>query len=69
MINGMPKDMKEPDIVKIVNDGVVPRLDDLDLARDYNAEQAAEAFPHQHRSPVFLHQGHRLPDDGEVLRA
>src|SRR5215210_1254846 len=32
-INGMPKDMKEPDIVKIVNDGVVPRLDDLDLAR------------------------------------
>ena len=29
--------MKEPDIVKIVNDGVVPRLDDLDLARDYNA--------------------------------
>ncbi len=38
-INGMPKDLKEPDIVKIVNDGVVPRLDDLDLARDYNAAQ------------------------------
>lgn len=38
-INGMPKDMKEPDIIKIVNDGVVPRLDDLDLARDYNASQ------------------------------
>src|SRR5437588_1610452 len=37
IINGMPKDMKEPDIIKIVNDGVVPRLDDLDLARDYNA--------------------------------
>lgn len=36
-INGMPKDMKEADIVKIVNDGVVPRLDDLNLARDYNA--------------------------------
>src|ERR1700720_3649979 len=39
IINGMPKDMKEPDIIKIVNDGVVPRLDDLDLARDYNAGQ------------------------------
>ena len=38
-INGMPKDLKEPDIIKIVNDGVVPRLDDLDLARDYNAGQ------------------------------
>ncbi|HEX4664993.1 MAG TPA: penicillin-binding protein 2 [Chthoniobacterales bacterium] len=38
-ISGMPKDMKEPDIVRIVNDGVVPRLEDLDLARNYNANQ------------------------------
>src|SRR5438094_4705130 len=37
IINGMPKDQKEPDIIKIVNDGIVPRLNDLDLARDYNA--------------------------------
>jgi penicillin-binding protein 2 len=36
-INGMPKDLKEPDIIKIVNHGIVPRLNDLDLARDYNA--------------------------------
>ena len=43
-INGMPKDMKEPDIVKIVNDGVVPRLDDLDLARDYNASRLQKHF-------------------------
>ncbi|PYK94163.1 MAG: penicillin-binding protein 2 [Verrucomicrobia bacterium] len=39
IINGMPKDQKEPDIIRIVNDGVVPRLDALDLARDYNAGQ------------------------------
>jgi penicillin-binding protein 2 len=39
IINGMPKDQKLPDIIRIVNDGVVPRLDDLDLARDYNAGQ------------------------------
>jgi penicillin-binding protein 2 len=39
IISGMPKDVKEPDIIKIVNDGVVPRLNDLDLARDYNASQ------------------------------
>ena len=38
-ISGMPKDMKEPDIVKIVNNGIVPRLEDLSLARDYNANQ------------------------------
>jgi penicillin-binding protein 2 len=37
IISGMPKDQKEPDIIKIVNDGIVPRLNDLDLARDYNA--------------------------------
>ncbi|MEP6822130.1 MAG: penicillin-binding protein 2 [Chthoniobacterales bacterium] len=43
-INGMPKDMTEPDIVKIVNDGVVPRLDDLDLARDYNANQLQKHY-------------------------
>src|SRR5881394_178167 len=36
-INGMPKDLREPDIIRIVNNGDVPRLNDLDLARDYNA--------------------------------
>src|SRR5438046_513576 len=43
-INGMPKDLKEPDIVKIVNTGVVPRLDELDLARNYNAGQLQRHF-------------------------
>jgi penicillin-binding protein 2 len=43
-ISGMPKDLKEPDIVKIVNGGIVPRLDDLDLARDYNASQLQKHY-------------------------
>ncbi|MEP6937698.1 MAG: penicillin-binding protein 2 [Chthoniobacterales bacterium] len=43
-ISGMQKDLKEPDIVKIVNTGVVPRLDDLDLARDYNASQLQKHY-------------------------
>lgn len=43
-ISGMPKDLKEPDIVRIVNDGVVPRLEDLDLARDYNANQLQKHY-------------------------
>jgi penicillin-binding protein 2 len=38
IISGMPKDVKEPDIIRIVNNGIVPRLEDLDLARDYNAK-------------------------------
>src|SRR6476620_791063 len=43
-IQGMPKDLKEADIVKIVNDGVVPRLDELDLARDYNANKLQKHY-------------------------
>ena len=44
IINGMPKDQKEPDIIRIVNDGIVPRLNDLDLARDYNAAKLQRHF-------------------------
>jgi penicillin-binding protein 2 len=58
MSAGMPKDLKEPDIVKIVNDGIVPRLDDLDLARDYNAGPVTKTLSHQHRSSLHLHQGY-----------
>src|SRR5260370_233108 len=39
IISGSPQDVKEPDIIRIVNDGIVPRLNDLALARDYNAGQ------------------------------
>src|SRR6266481_1258080 len=51
IINGMPKDMKEPDIIKIVNDGVVPRLNDLDLARDYNAGQLQRHYRNETEVP------------------
>ena len=44
IISGMPKDQKEPDIIKIVNDGIVPRLNELDLARDYNAGKLERHF-------------------------
>jgi penicillin-binding protein 2 len=43
-VSGMPKDLKEPDIVKIVNGGIVPRLDDLNLARDYNSGQLQKHY-------------------------
>src|SRR5258707_7918105 len=51
IINSMPKDMKEPDIIKIVNDGVVPRLNDLDLARDYNAGQLQRHYRNETEVP------------------
>src|SRR6185369_5826739 len=50
-ISGMPKDMKEPDIVRIVNDGVVPRLEDLDLARNYNANQLQRHYRNNTEDP------------------
>src|SRR5262245_63177297 len=44
IINGMPKDQKENDIIRIVNDGIVTRLNHLDLARDYNAGKLERHF-------------------------
>ena len=42
----MPKDIPIPDIVKVVNTAVIPRLEDLDLARDYNAKHLTAHFSH-----------------------
>src|SRR5436305_3450080 len=52
-INGMPKDLREPDIIKIVNSGVVPRLNDLDLARDYNAGKLQKHYRNDTEVPCF----------------
>jgi Cell division protein FtsI/penicillin-binding protein 2 len=38
-VRGMMTEKSEPDIVKIINEGVMPRLTQLGLARDYNAHQ------------------------------
>ena len=38
-IKNMRKKMREADIVQIVNTTVMPRLDELDLAQDYNSER------------------------------
>ncbi len=43
-IHGMPKDIKEEDIVQVVNNAVVPRLEELQLARDYNGKRLQRHF-------------------------
>ncbi len=43
-IRGMPKDIKEEDIVQVVNNAVVPRLEELKLARDYNGKRLQRHF-------------------------
>src|SRR6201988_1924305 len=51
IINGMPKDQKEPDIIRIVNGGIVPRLNELDLARDYNSAKLERHFRNDTEGP------------------
>ncbi len=68
-ISGMPKDLKEPDIVRIVNDGVVPAARGSRPGARLQREPAAEALPQRHRGSLLLHQGHRFRDDGEIFRA
>jgi len=41
---GMAKNMDEVDILKVVNSAVVPRLQELDLAKDYNAKRLQSHF-------------------------
>jgi len=43
-VHGMLKDIPGPDIVKIVNSGVIPRLEQLDLAHDYNAKRLKKHY-------------------------
>jgi len=38
-VHNMPKDMKEADVAQIVSDSIIPRLEELQVAEDYNAEQ------------------------------
>jgi penicillin-binding protein 2 len=43
-VKQMLKEKREADVVKIVNDGIIPRLQDLDLAKDYNAERLQKHY-------------------------
>ncbi len=43
-INQMKKKLKGADVVKIVNTTVIPRLDELDLAQDYNSERLQKHY-------------------------
>ena len=36
-VHNMPRDLKEADVVKIVSETVIPRMEELGVAKDYNA--------------------------------
>jgi len=43
-VKQMKTKQKEADIVKIVNDSVIPRLNELDIAKDYNSEHLQKHY-------------------------
>jgi penicillin-binding protein 2 len=43
-VRQMLKEKREADVVQIVNTGIIPRLQDLDLAKDYNAERLQKHY-------------------------
>jgi penicillin-binding protein 2 len=52
-VGGMLTEKSEPDIVKIVNETVMPRLAELGLARDYNANQLRLHFRNNTEVPYL----------------
>jgi penicillin-binding protein 2 len=53
-VKGMAKYMEEVDIVKVVNKAVIPRLQDLDLAKDFNSKRLQSHF-HTNRLIPFTY--------------
>ncbi len=51
VIHQMKKTLREPDIVKIVNTTVIPKLQQLDLARNYNAKHLQTHFRNERLVP------------------
>ena len=68
-INGMPKDVKEPDIIKIVNQRHRPASERPGPCARLQCRPVAETLSQRHRSSVFLRQRHRFSNAGEIFRA
>ena len=51
VVRDMKKMLREPDIVQIVNETIVPRLEEFGLAEDYNSEQLRRHFRNQGEVP------------------
>jgi penicillin-binding protein 2 len=50
-VHGMLQNMREADIVQIVNTAVIPRLEALDLAKDYNAKRLKTHYRNDEQIP------------------
>jgi len=56
VVRNMKKILREPDIVQILNETVVPRLEQFGLAEDYNSEQLQRHFRNHSEVPYVYRQ-------------
>ena len=57
MVRGMKKLLREPDIVKIVSESAIPRLEEIGLAEDFNSEQMRLHFRSKPEVPFLYRSG------------
>ncbi|MDX2080986.1 MAG: penicillin-binding protein 2 [Terrimicrobiaceae bacterium] len=55
-VHNMPRDLKEADVVKIVSEEVIPRLEDLGIAEDYNANALQVHYRNNREVPYSYRQ-------------
>lgn len=55
-VHNMPRDLKEADVVKIVSEEVIPRLEELGLAEDYNATGLQAHYRNNREVPYSYRQ-------------
>jgi penicillin-binding protein 2 len=56
-VKGMKRMLGEPDIVKVVNESAMPRLEQLGLAEDYNSEKLRLHFRTKREVPFVFRSG------------
>ena len=55
-VHNMPKDLKEADVVEIVKETILPRLEDLGVAEDYNARRLQIHYRNNREVPFNYRQ-------------
>lgn len=60
-VKQMRKKQTEPDMVKIVNDSVIPRLQELNLAKDYNSEHLQKHYRNDRLVPFTYEEAVDFP--------
>ncbi|MCX7868830.1 MAG: hypothetical protein N2322_02660, partial [Terrimicrobiaceae bacterium] len=55
-VHNMPKDLKEADIVRVVTEAIIPRLEDLGVAEDFNSRRMQIHYRNNREVPFNYRQ-------------